>query len=201
MVNLVRRDLILQKSQLLIFIPFILLFVLTNLPPILTILVASIFIPFNALGYDEKVESHILLNSLPYTRKEIIASRYIGAVIYMVLSIGIVSFLLFIFNKPFSFTHIVVGSGLFLTFVAITFPLYHIFKPGNITIFILIGFLLFTWLAGPIVGFISRTFPAFVQFVTNLSVSTLYIVSTVIVLFLFVTSWFITMSIYERKAF
>jgi len=99
LVNLIRRDLILQKNQLLIFIPFILVFVITDSPPILTILVASIFIPFNALGFDEKVESHILLNSLPYTRKEIIASRYIGALIYMIFSIGAVSFLLFIFDK------------------------------------------------------------------------------------------------------
>ena len=80
MFNLIRRDVILQKRQLLFFIPFILFFIFTNSHPVLTFLVASIFIPFNAYAYDEKAETNVLLNSLPYTRKEIIASRYLGAV-------------------------------------------------------------------------------------------------------------------------
>src|SRR5690625_7695346 len=73
MFNLMRRDLIIQKWQLLVFIPFILVFILTNSHPILTFLVSSFYIPFNAYYYDEKAETNILLNSLPYTRKEIIA--------------------------------------------------------------------------------------------------------------------------------
>ena len=48
--------------------------------PVLTFIVASVFIPFNTYAYDEKAETNILLNSLPYTRNEIIASRYLGAV-------------------------------------------------------------------------------------------------------------------------
>ena len=87
MFNLIRRDVILQKKQLLFFIPVILVFIIAGAPPILTFLVASIFIPFNTYAYDEKVETNILLNSLPYTRKEIIASRYLGAIVYMILAI------------------------------------------------------------------------------------------------------------------
>jgi ABC-2 type transport system permease protein len=31
---------------------------------------------------DEKTSIHILLNSLPYTRKEIVSSKYIGACVF-----------------------------------------------------------------------------------------------------------------------
>lgn len=78
MFHLIKRDVILQKKQLLIFIPFILFFIFMDVHPVLTFLVASVFIPFNTYAYDEKAETNILLNSLPYTRKEIIASRYLG---------------------------------------------------------------------------------------------------------------------------
>lgn len=91
MTNLIRRDLIIQKSQLYLFIPCILFFIFagTHLPAFFIFVFAGFFIPINAYSYDEKVETNILLNSLPYTRTQIIASRYIGAIFYMAVSIGI----------------------------------------------------------------------------------------------------------------
>ena len=157
MFNLIRRDVILQKRQLLIFIPFILIFIIMGAPPALIFLVSSIFIPFNTYAYDEKVETNILLNSLPYTRMEIIASRYLGAIVYMILSIGVTSLALFAFNKPFTMTDIAIGSGLFLIFAAFTFPLFQIFKPGHITTFVLISFVLLTWIARPVAWFMADT--------------------------------------------
>lgn len=54
MFNLIRRDAILQKRQLLVFIPFIVFFIVMNIDSVFIFLVASIFIPFNAYAYDEK---------------------------------------------------------------------------------------------------------------------------------------------------
>src|SRR5690606_12606259 len=133
-----------------------LVFVIMGASPVLVFLVASVFIPFNTYAYDEKAETNILLNSLPYTRIEIIASRYLGAIFYMLLSIGVTSLALFIFNKPFTLTDIAIGSGLFLLFAAFTFPLFQIFKPGYITTVILISFILLSWAAQPIAQFITE---------------------------------------------
>jgi ABC-2 type transport system permease protein len=201
MFNLIRRDVILQKRQLLIFIPFILFFIIMGAPPALTFLVASIFIPFNAFGYDEKAETNILLNSLPYTRKEIIASRYLGAIVYMFLSIGVTSLALFAFNKPFTMTDIAISSGLFLLFGAFTFPLFQIFKPGHITTVVLISFILLTWIARPFVSFIAENLTTITAFIINLSISALYMGSAVIIMTLYAVSWGITTIIYQRKAF
>ncbi|AUD15069.1 MULTISPECIES: ABC-2 transporter permease [unclassified Planococcus (in: firmicutes)] len=201
MFNLIRRDVILQKRQLLLFIPAILFFIIMGAPPILTILVASIFIPFNTYAYDEKVETNILLNSLPYTRREIIASRYLGAIVYMVLAIGITSLALFVFNTPFTLTDISIGSGLFLLFAALTFPLFQILKPGYITTVILATFILLTFLARPIGLFIAEHLTGMIDFIVNLSVTTLYTWATLIIVGLYLTSWGITTLIYQRKAF
>lgn len=201
MVNLIRRDLVVQKWQIYIFIPFILVFVISNVPPVLTFLVSSTFIPYNALTYDERAETDRLLNSLPYTREQIIASRYVGAAFYMVISIILTSFLLYVFQKSFTFSHIVIGAGLFLTFVALTLPIYLIVKQGNVTLFILIGLILSVWLIGPIVSFVMRNFPGFVELITSLSTSMMYVVGTAFVLVLYVLSWGTSLFIYNRKVF
>lgn len=201
MFNLIRRDIILQKRQLFIFIPFILFFILMDAHPALTFLIASIFIPFNTYAYDEKTETNILLNSLPYTRTEIIASRYLGAIVYMVLAIGVTSLALFAFNKTFTMNDIAIGSSLFLLFASITFPLFYILKPGYITMVVIISFLVLASVGPAIVLFLADRLTAITDFIVNLSVPTLYTGATIAIIIVYVISWGITTAIYQRKAF
>ncbi|MDE5414361.1 ABC-2 transporter permease [Alkalihalobacterium chitinilyticum] len=201
MFNLIRRDVILQKKLILTFIPFILFFIIMDSHPALIFLVASIFIPFNAYAYDEKAEVNILLNSLPYTRSEIIASRYLGAIIYMLLSIGVTSLALFVFNRPFTMTDISIGGGLFLMFAAFTFPLFYIFKQGSITMIVIVSFLILAAVGPAFVRFLATHLPAITDFIVNSSTSFLYAGATVVVLTLYALSWGVTTFIYQRKAF
>lgn len=201
MFNLIRRDVILQKKLLLTYIPFIALFIITDSHPALTFLIASIFIPFNSFYYDEKAETNILLNSLPYRRKEIIAARYLGAIIYMALSIGVTSLALFVSNKPFTITDIAIAGGLFLLFAALTFPLFYIFKSGHIFSIVLISFILLTGIGLPIVMFLAEHLTAITDFIVSLSIPVLYTGTAVVVMGLYVISWGITTIIYQQKAF
>ncbi|SES44461.1 ABC-2 transporter permease [Psychrobacillus sp. OK032] len=201
MFNLIRRDVILQKRQLLLFIPFIVFFIIMEANPALIFLVASLIIPFNTYVYDEKVETNILLNSLPYTRTEIIASRYLGAIIYMVLAIGVTSLTLFAFNKPFTMTDIAISCSLFLLFAAFTFPLFYIFKPGYIFPIIMISFLLLAGIGPTIMLFLAEHLTPITDFIFNLSVPALYTGATLGIMIVYVISWGITNIIYQRKAF
>lgn len=201
MFNLIRRDVILQKWQLLIFIPFIVFFIIMDSHPVLTFLVANVFIPFNAFAYDEKAETNILLNSLPYTRKEIIASRYLGAIVYMILAIGVTSLALFVSNTPFTITDIAIASGLFLLFAAFTFPLFYIFKPGYIFYVVLISFLLLAGIVPPIVMFLADNLTAITDFIYSLSTPAIYTGTALVILTLYAVSWGVTTIIYQRKAF
>ncbi|MBK3494183.1 ABC-2 transporter permease [Viridibacillus sp. YIM B01967] len=201
MFNLIRRDVILQKRQLLIFLPVILFFIIIDKHPAWTFLIASIFIPFNTYAYDEKVETNILLNSLPYTRTEIIASRYLGAIVYMLLAIGVTSLALFAFNKPFTMIDIAIGSSLFLLFAAFTFPLFYILKPGHITMVVMISFFLLAAIGPAIVLFLAEHLTAITDFIVNLSVPVLYTGATLVIMVVYVISWVTTTVIYQRKAF
>ncbi|MEB2359138.1 ABC-2 transporter permease [Bacillus pumilus] len=201
MFHLIKRDVILQKKQLLIFIPFILFFIFMDVHPVLTFLVASVFIPFNTYAYDEKAETNILLNSLPYTRNEIIASRYLGAVFYMVIAIGLTSAAFFSFGKLFSITDIALGSGLFLLFAACTFPLFYILKPGYITTVVLIGFILLSAMGPPVVLYLAEKFSGITDFIMNLSIPIVYTGSTVLIMLIYLLSWGLSTAIYQRKVF
>ncbi|MEK3733372.1 MULTISPECIES: ABC-2 transporter permease [Paenibacillus] len=201
MFNLIRRDVILQKRHLLIFLPFIIFFILMSKDPFFIFLVASVFIPFNTYAYDERAETNILLNSLPYTRTEIIAARYLGAIVYMLLSIVLTSLALFIFNKPFTLTDIAIGAGLFIVFAAFTFPLFYIFKPGHITSAVLIGFIVLVGVGPYVANLIAEHVTAVTDFLLSLSMPALYTGATIVIIGIYAVSWAITTTIYQRKAF
>jgi len=201
MFNLIRRDVFLQKGQLLLYIPLILLFVIAGFPPALILIIASVYIPFNAYIYDGMAETNILLNSLPYTRTEIIASRYLGAIVYMILSIGLTGLALLVFNVPFTLTDIAIGSGLSLIFVAFTFPLFNIFKPSYIFTIALLSLVFLSVIGPPIVMFLAEHLTTITNFIVNTPNPALYTGAAIVVLPLYAISWLITTMIYQRKAF
>lgn len=201
MINLIKRDAIIQKYQLYIFIPFILFFVYMDTHPVIIFLVASIFIPFNAFAYDEKAETNILLNSLPYTRKEIIAARYLGALVYMLISVGLTAIALFIFNKPFTIEQMGFGISLFVIFAACSFPLFNILKQGYISLVLLISFLFLVGIVPKWVDKLLPKIPAITSFITDLSSSVLYGSVVLLTLIMYIASWMLSTYLYQRKAF
>ncbi|MFI8708810.1 ABC-2 transporter permease [Bacillus sp. NPDC077411] len=201
MLNLIKRDLILQKKQLLVYLGCIVFFIVMNTHPILIFTITSIFIPFNTHAYDEKTETNILLNSLPYTRKEIVTSRYIGTIVYMLLAIAVTSAMLIIFQKSFTVEHIVMGNALFLLFAAITFPLFYQFKQNHMSSIVMVSFLVLAHFGPAAVQFLVTKFSTVTDAIFSLSVSALYTIATVIIVCTYIISWGVSLIIYQRKAF
>jgi ABC-2 type transport system permease protein len=202
MFNLIRRDVILQKKQLLLFVPFTLFFVLLGKQnPAFIFLLASLFVPINTFAYDEKVEVNILLNSLPYKRSEIIASRYLGAIVYMLLATGVTCGLFYALSRPFSITDIAISSGLFLLFTALFFPVSYVIKKGYVFPVAMISFLALSIIGPKIVFHFADDLKVITDFVTSLSTPIFYIGLTLSILIIYVVSWMITTFIYQRKVF
>ena len=57
-------------------------YLMLDISPIWVGVVFSIVISMYAFSIDEKSSIHMLLNSLPYTRKEIVSSKYIVVVLF-----------------------------------------------------------------------------------------------------------------------
>lgn len=202
MLNLIKRDLILQKKQLLFYLGFIIFFIVMNKHhPIFIFTIASILIPVNTHAYDAKAETNILLNSLPYTRKEIVASRYIGAIVYMLLAITITSTMLIIFQKSFTVEHIIMSNALFLLFAAFTFPLFYQFKQDHLFLIIMSLFLVLTFFGPGAVQFLATEFNTVTDAIFSLSVPALYTIAAIIIICAYTISWGVSLIIYQRKAF
>lgn len=203
MFNLIKKDIIIQKTQLFLFVPLIifLVFFAYNLSPILIFLLASTFIPANAYVYDSMTESNVLLNSLPYTRKEIVASRYIGAVVYMVISIVLAGVVLYLTNFGFEVKDMAIAAGLFFILAAFAFPLFYILKPAYIGIAIFIGMIVLAIGFQPASRLLAKHLTTMTDFIASLSTTTLYLSSAAIAIGLYLLSWTASQLIYQRKVF
>ncbi|GGP13045.1 ABC-2 transporter permease [Oceanobacillus neutriphilus] len=203
MFNLIKKDLIIQKGELLVSVAIIVLYAIfaRQLSPFFIFLVASIFLPLNAYINEEKTKINILWNSLPYTRREIVAAKYVGAALFMVLSIGVAGIILYIFNYSYTIRDMAIGAGLFFIFAAFTFPLFYILKPGYIGTAIMIGFLVFSFVLSSIVPFLTENLTVIIHFLTSLSSLTLYLSGAIIAISLYLLSWTISQFVYQRKVF
>lgn len=203
MFNLIKKDFVIQKTQILLFIPFIMFFAIfaDHMSPAFVFLLASTYIPLNGYIYDEQVESNILLNSLPYTRKEIVAAKYIGAIAYMIVSIGIASIIFYIFSYDFLIKDISIAIGLFFIFTAIAFPLFYILKPGYIGAVVMVGFLFLAVVIPPLFRLLSEHLTVITDFLTSLSTTILYLSGAAISIIVYLISWMVSQTIYQRKVF
>ncbi len=201
MFNLIKRDAIIQKKQLLLFVPFIVFFILMDAHPVLIFLVVSLYVPFNALAFDEKTNVNVLLNSLPYTRKQIIASRYLGTIVYMAAGMGVAIISLTLAHQSFTVTHVALSVGLFLLFSAMTFPLFYVLKPGYIFPIVMLSFFLFVGGGPALYRLAGDSLHGLIQFVMDLPMTTLLTGFLAVAIVLYSISWAVSSVVYERKAF
>lgn len=100
MLNLLFKDLLIQKKTFLFALFYIvfLIFVFQKPPmstaiyPMSTVAVVYLF-TMNASGHDDKNRSEVLLNSLPVRRREIVLAKYLSTFLY--IAIGLVGTTLF----------------------------------------------------------------------------------------------------------
>lgn len=203
MLNLIRKDAVIQKKQLLTFIPIVILlsFFGVHTSPILIFFIVSLFVPMNGYMYDEKVESNIFLNSLPYTRKEIVNAKYIGSIVYMVLSIGFTSVILYLSGLDFTFNDIAIATGLFFISASLLFPLFYILKPSYVGVLMLIALFVASVIIPRIIHYFTEHLTAIMNFLTSQSTVTLYLSGTAIAIGLYLISWLVSQFIYQRKVF
>ena len=90
MLQLIRKDIILQKYTLLVMLPILLLYLTLNYSVVWIGIIFCIAIIMQSFSVDEKSTSHMLLNALPYTREEIVNSKYIGAGVFTFLILFII---------------------------------------------------------------------------------------------------------------
>ncbi|MEQ6354830.1 ABC-2 transporter permease [Lysinibacillus sp. M3] len=204
MFNLIFKDILIQKKVFLIYIASIMIYLLIDVSPIPIVVVCSLSFINMALSYDEKDNANILLNSLPYTRKEIVSSRYIGVLIFTSLFIMLTyggSFLLNGKETPFSWKAILFIMGLVMVAISFMLPVFYKFKRQYLVF--AAGALFGIYLATIkfLVPNLNETLRELTRKFLALQETQMYLVAILTIAILYIGSWLLSIRIYERKAF
>lgn len=212
MFNLIRKDIIVLKTTILIFIPVIFAYLVVDAASILVGVLFSLVIIIAAFGSDEKSAINNFLNSLPYTRKEIVSSKYISALIFTCIIVFILFIGNFIIHKEIiDWKESSLIVGIVLIFVSFYFPFSYKFKGqyflnGTLIIgaalMVVANFILPK--LGPIIDDrmnVGEKIEWFVQKLFSLQDVQLYSLIVAIVVVLYVCSWLLSIRIYSKKAF
>lgn len=204
MVNLILKDIIIQKNTIIIYIATIILYLLADVSPIYLGILYSVVFIMNTFSVDDKGNANILLNSLPYTRKEVVSSKYMGALIFTSVIIFIIYLGDFLLNgkgELFLWREILLIIGLVMVTTSFILPISYKFKSKHLVMILgaLVGLYLVT-----ITILLPNLHDILREVVRNflaLQETQMYFVAILTTVILYIGSWLLSIRIYERKAF
>ncbi|MDU0072938.1 MULTISPECIES: ABC-2 transporter permease [Bacillus] len=141
MFNLIRKDIILQKKTLAASFLVLCVYLMLDISPIWIGVVFSIVISMNAISIDEKSSIHMLLNSLPYTRKEIVSSKYIVVVLFTCMVAAAIFIVNFIIHRELTiWKDILLMVAIVMTAASFMLPFCYKFKSNYLLIASIVAF-------------------------------------------------------------
>ncbi|MDM5206330.1 ABC-2 transporter permease [Cytobacillus kochii] len=201
MFNLLKKDFILQKNTMIFLLPIFILFLTQNSSSIWNALIFSIALAMNAFAIDEKPEINKMLNALPYTRKEIVSSKYFGTLIYTALVVLVV----FVWNISIhatltSWKEALLIFGLVMLAISFLFPFSYQFKSQYLLIGTL-GLFGVTMVVARIFDLnMAGTLMSTFEYMVSLNGNEILLLA-VLVSFVYLISWAVSLTIYSRKVF
>lgn len=209
MYSLILKDILMLKKMLLLIVGFIALFYFLENPPVMAISLAGIIFISSTGSFEDRSNSHIMLNSLPINRKSIISSKYVGAILFGIFATVLATlfqmilyFILDAYNKPLpNANQLVLGMLIILLFSALYFPILYKFgeKYTRIILMIVIfGFIIFGQMA---MYALKGNIEVFQLFLNQFTFTQLTIAGFAITIIVFIFSWLATIKIYEAKDF
>ena len=202
MLRLVYKDIRLQRNTMLIMLPFLFLFLYEETSIIYVSILFCIALIMNAFAVDEKASINLLLNSLPYTRKEIVISKYISACLFT--AIVLITLMLgswIIYGESVPLIQLVLISAFVVIFVAAAFPLSYLLNSQYLLIAGIITFVVYLFIANMFIPDLNDWIRNLTQSILSYDHTQLYIYVLLVSGILSILSLLISMRIYSRKVF
>lgn len=199
--NLIRKDLYLQRKILMILLPFLFLYLFIDASSIWIGIVFSSVIILQSFSTDEKASIHMLLNSLPYTKKEIVSSKYIGAIVFtMIVLLTIFIGTILIHQEIPKWTELFYILAVVIVFFSFAFPFSYLFNSNFLVIGFAMLFAIYLILL-KYVPTINDQIRKFVQIMVSAEHIEPYIFTCLSILLIYFLSWLISIKIYMKKEF
>lgn len=202
MLNLIRKDIVLQKEALMILLPLLFVYLFVGGSTTWVAVFFCIAIIMNAFSVDEKTSADLLLNSLPYTRKEIVSSKYIGAFAFIFLILVTIFIGNLIINREIvQLEQLLLTTSIVVVFISFAFPFSYLFKSMYLLIASLVLFVLFQIIGNTVIIDLNDRIREVNQTLLSWDNSILYLVVILSVVLLYLSSWMLSIRIYSRKVF
>lgn len=202
MLNLIRKEIVLQKKTLMIMLPLLFVYLFVGTSSIWVGILFCIALVMQSFSLDEKSYIHLLLNSLPYTRKEIVGSKYLGAFVFTLLILTTI-FIgnLIIHGEITQWKQLMFILCSVAVFISFAFPFSFQFKSQYIMTAFAVLFVLYLIVINKFIPNLNDRLREGVRIVLSYDNVLLYagVLLTVVVLCLF--SWMLSIRIYSRKVF
>ncbi|WP_044641802.1 ABC-2 transporter permease [Risungbinella massiliensis] len=207
MFNLILKDYHLQRLLMIFYISMICLYLFTDLHATLSVVIVSSMFVINSHYYDERGQTNLLLNSLPYSRKQIIGSKYIGGLIFTTITtlatIGIYS-VAQLLGYPVaipSLENVLLIYLLVMLFTAFYLPIFYKFTQRYLISIFSLLYILMMALAKNLYSFFADKIPNIGSVFASVSNWQLFLMATMFIFVIYAISWFISIRIYENKDF
>lgn len=202
MLNLIRKDIALQKGTLLILLPVLFLYLLVGKSDIWVGIIFCIAIIMQSFALDEKPSMNLFLNSLPYTRKEIVSSKYIVAGAFTLLVVStIVLGNLILHGKLTQWDQLLFTAIVVVLFISFAFPFSYRFKSQYLMIASGVLFVLYLVIATKFIPDVNDRLSMGIRTILSLDNTLLYTGGILTVILLYIISWMLSVRIYNRKVF
>ncbi|PGE01355.1 ABC-2 transporter permease [Bacillus pseudomycoides] len=207
MYNLILKDFRLQKSIILLYLIIICFFIMTFGSFYLMVILPVGSYVINLHYYDAKNNSHKFINSLPYSRKLIIMSKYIGVMIFMLIvvsfSLSIQAIIQFVFPTYGQIPtpqEIVISILTVMLFTSLYLPFFYRFTNKYLIAAVSIIFPVFVVLWRTIEAYVNITDLVY-SVTTQFTINQLIILVSIVTILIFIGSYFLTVRIYKRTDF
>ena len=202
MLNLIRKDIVLQKGTLLILLPALFLYLLVGRSDIWVGVIFCIAIIMQSFALDEKSSTNLFLNSLPYTRKEIVSSKYIVALAFTLLVLlTIVVGNLILHGELTRWDQLLFTASVVVLFVSFAFPFSYQFKSQYLMIACVVLFVLYLVVANRFILDLNDRIREVVNTILTFDNAVLYAGGILSIVLLYIFSWLLSIRIYSRKVF
>ncbi|MCY8065393.1 ABC-2 transporter permease [Bacillus haynesii] len=202
MFNLILKDIILQKKTLAASFLVLCVYLMLDISPIWIGVVFSIVISMYAFSIDEKSSIHMLLNSLPYTRKEIVSSKYIVVVLFTCMVAAAIFIANFIIHRELTiWKDILLMVAIVMTAASFMLPFCYKFKSNYLLNVSIVAFGLYMLTVNFIVQNLNDQIREFVDMLLALHNTSLYLIVAISIITLYGCSWLLSIRIYRNKVF
>jgi len=208
MFNILYKEFVVQRTVILAYAVVAILFITQLIRvdgPMAVISMLAMFFTFGTAAHEDKNNSHVLLNSLPVARKEIVTAKYVFHIAFGICLVG----LTFIYRtvigalpKDAAMWQYVIAVTVIVWFVSVFFPMYFWLGPRFVQIgMIVLLIVMFTALPMVYNLGVKHNFWGIPDFIQSLPRFLLFVFGTAVTIVFLIVSRLISVWLYERKQF